>query len=299
MKAWLYKDFWWWFSGWVILLITSLFVYSYNEDLGSLLLRFTGTIIVALLTAMAAFDHMNTNERKKQAREQYLSYSSLLYALDARYQNVRMLREQYVNLFEYDNFLRGISPPYSIMRAVGKAPELTNLSFLKKAYTGLSMEDCNSVQNSAFNIPNLNSLFSNYDYLIVLIERRNEIFEKNFVGTLDKYYMGNGEVGVSQKALKDSGILYSELAKFLMLTESIMAILDALYYEIPKVIDELNDGCKDVLDSEIAKENYGYPTLRYPYGNDGVHYRALSIVEMQKMHQRTYSSNRDYRQRFF
>lgn len=299
MKAWLYKDFWWWFSGWVLLLVISLFIYSYNADIGGMLLKFSGTILVALLTAMAAFDHMNTNERRKTAREHYIDFSGLLVALDERYQNVMTLRENYKELFDKDAFMRGLTPPFSIIRDVNKAPDLHKLNFLKKKYQHIGIGDLSSLRQSAFNTANINTILSNYDYLMKIVGVRNDIYKASISDIIDQYYSGNGSTYISAETLCKNGLSYARLTNFLMITEQIMSLTDGLYHELRNAIDELNEGCKQVLDSEIAKENFGYPNLKYSFENDELQYKELSIVEMQKMHQRTYSSNRDYRQRFF
>ncbi|KJY68407.1 hypothetical protein TW78_21500 [Vibrio coralliilyticus] len=298
MKAWLYKDFKWWFTGWLALLISALFLYSYNKELGEVLLRFTGTILVALLTAMAAFDHMNTNERRKMARDQYEAYSALLNALNERYQNIMMIREHYKLILTRDSFMRGLEPPYLLQRDVSSAPELHRLDFLRNHYRGTAV-DMNVLGASAFNVPNIGRVLSDHDYVMTLVEKRNKEFEGSFRDKLDTYYRGNGVIAVSVDKLCDSGISYPQLTNFLRLTELTMQITDKLYHDLRQMIDELNKGCKSVLDSEIAKENSGYPTMEYNFVNDDIHYQKLSPNEQEKMARKGFNSHLDFSQKFF
>ncbi|EJX1244688.1 hypothetical protein [Vibrio alginolyticus] len=299
MKAWLYRDFKWWFSGWLFLFICSGFIYSHDADIGRMLLQFVGTLLVALLTAMAAFDHMNTNEKRKIAREQYQNYSYLLSALDERYQNIITMRDLYAPLFDVDSYMRGLTPPYLYKRDVSSAPALHTLNFLMKQYTSRSFNDWESVKHSGFNTGQISKLFSDYDYIVKLVDRRNEIFKSRILDTLDRYYSGNGVTQISAANLSQHGLPYAQLTNFLMLTEQIMEMTDTLYHQLRLAIEDLNKGRKQVLDSEIAQENFGFPVMKYSFEDDGLHYKPLSNKEMLKMSQRDYYSHRDYRQRFF
>lgn len=280
-------------------MIISICFYTYDASVGSLLLSFTSTILVALLTAMAAFDHMNTNEKRKVARENYQDYWALLSSLDERYQNVMTLRDNFKNLFYRDSFSRGLTPPYLIVRDVTSAPDTARLNFLKKCFNGNGEDNLPEMRDSAFNTANIRTLLSNYDYLIALIHERNNTFKEKILNTLNDHYSGDGQTTISAKTLKRAGISYPQLTNFLMLTESLMRLTDELYHGLRKGIDELNDGCKSVLDSEIAKEHYGYPAMKYVFEDDNVFYQPLSESQMAIMSQRDYYSHLDYSQRFF
>lgn len=299
MKAWLYRDFKFWFTGWFVLLICSLFVYAYNNEFGVILLRFVGTMIIALLTAMAAFDHMDTNEKKKLAREQYLNYSALIVSLDERYQNIMCFRETYKGLFNQNRFVRGIEPPFFLVRGVSEPPNMSKFDFLKSHYNDSIESNINSYQSSVFNAPYLSKLFSDFDYLVQLIDRRNEIHDTKICKALDLNYSGDGQTHLRRDELYKLSIPYVELTRFLMLSEQIMKLTDDLYHCYRSAIDELGEHAKTVLDSEIAKENSGYPAIHYNFENDHTFYVELSQEQMSEMSERDYYSRKDYTQRFF
>ena len=90
-KSFLYNNFWLWFTAWIGLLIVSLCLFIHEVEIGKFLLSFTGTILIALLTAMAAFNNMDINEQKKRARDEYLAYIDLLQLICERYYLLRNL----------------------------------------------------------------------------------------------------------------------------------------------------------------------------------------------------------------
>jgi hypothetical protein len=250
---------------------------------------------------MAAFDHMNTNERKKLAREEYLRFSSLLSALDERYQFLITLRASFSELHAEDEFARGLAPPFIIIPEQNSTIDTTSLNFLLRAQPSKMNEaDINRIKHSAFNTANIRMLSGNFDYLLLLLKSRNDLYREIIQSTLDQHYTGHGFTEVSLRAFKHNNIPYARFTNFLHLTEQIVELADTLYTEYRGAIDELSKNSKLVIDEAIAKENYGYPSMHYDFENETDNpYIPLSITQLKLLGQRDYPNSVDYRQKFF
>jgi glucan phosphoethanolaminetransferase (alkaline phosphatase superfamily) len=115
-KNFLSAEFWLWFPCWWLLFVVSLFVNVYYENIGISLIRFSLTLLIALLTTMAAFNNMDANERKKQMRDDFRAFSNLLIILQRNYFSIYNLRKHMDKAINLKPFIRSIQIAYLLVK---------------------------------------------------------------------------------------------------------------------------------------------------------------------------------------
>ncbi|MEZ9444597.1 hypothetical protein AB4180_16120, partial [Vibrio sp. 10N.286.49.C3] len=179
------QNFWLWFVPWNGLFIFSLCLLLNDVELGKFLLSFAGTSLIALLTAMAAFNNMDVNEKKKRARDEYLAYVDLLQIVCERYYLLRNLIGHSNRNNHIDWFCRGLFTPYIVPVTDFKSADFGRFYFLSRKMTdkhtvGTEVEE----SQQAFNTVYYTQLEGNLKAILSSIQRRNDLYERKIFPVL-------------------------------------------------------------------------------------------------------------------
>lgn len=288
------QNFWLWFLPWNGLLILSLCLFLNDIELGKFLLSFVGTSLIALLTAMAAFNNMDVNEQKKRAREEYLAYFDLLQIICERYYLLRNLIGHTNRYNHLDWFCRSLFTPYIV-----PAADLKNADFGRFYFLSRKMKGKHSVGNEvdeslqAFNTVYYTQLEGNIKAILKSVERRNELYEQQIFPVLKTLkYQGQGFHNVSVNDFEGS-LSFFELTNFLQFSEDISKHLCELSQDYKGLAETLASEARELFDEEIIAENGGFTSLHFPEESQSV-YVPLSEQQLALLNSPKYPS-RNYR----
>ena len=181
----LIQNFWLWFLPWNGLFIFSLYLFLNDIELGKFLLSFAGTSLIALLTAMAAFNNMDVNEQKKRARDEYLAYVDLLQIVCERYYLLRNLIGHSNRNTQMDWFCRELFTPYIVSVTDFKSADFGRFYFLSRKMTGKHTVGKEVEENlQAFNTVYYTQLEGNLKAILNSIQRRNDLYEEKILPVL-------------------------------------------------------------------------------------------------------------------
>lgn len=282
------ENFWLWFTLWIGLLIFSLCLVSHDVELSKLLLSFTGTILIALLTAMAAFNNMDVNEKKKRAREEYLAYIDLLQIICERYYLLRNLIGHSNKHTHVDWFCRSIFTPYIVPVTDYKSADFGRFYFLSRKMTGKHVIG-NQVEkkHQAFNTVYYTQLEGNLKAILNSIQRRNDLYEKQIFPVLTKLkYLGQGTHSIQANDFENH-LSYFEFTNFLQFSEEINKTLCDLIQDYKAVSESLAEGARELFDEEILSENGGFTSVHFPE-EEQHKYQPLSQVQLKLLNASDY-----------
>ncbi|HCH1153239.1 TPA: hypothetical protein NKP66_004614 [Vibrio parahaemolyticus] len=287
-KNFLSAHFWLWFVPWIGLLIFSLCLFLHEYEIGKYLLSFCGTSIIALLTAMAAFNNMDINEQKKRARDEYLAYVELLQIITERYYILRDLIGHSNRNNHVDVFFRGVYTPYIIPVKSLKQPDFGRFYFLSRKLSGKHKVGEEVAENlQAFNIVYYTQLERNLNSILHSIERKNELYETEILPVLSKLeYLGSGTPSVQPKNFSGK-LSFLEFTNFLQLSEDLNNHLCILVRDYLNLANCLNKEARDLFDDEIINENGGFTTLNLP-DDDSFNYVPLSKAQLSILNGKDY-----------
>lgn len=222
-------------------------------------------MLIALLTAMAAFNNMDVNEQKKRAREEYLAYINLLQIICERYYLLRGLIGHSNRNNHIDWFFRGIVTPYIIPVTDFKAADFGQFYFLSRKMTGMHIVG-NEVEEQfqAFNTVYYTQLEGNLKAILNSINRRNDLYEEKIFPVLTKLkYLGEGSHSIQANDFEND-LSFFEFTNFLQFSEEINKQLCELIQDYRKVTDALANGARELFDEEILAENGGFTSVHFP-----------------------------------
>lgn len=282
------KNFWLWFLPWNVLLIFSLCLLWHGFELAKYLLSFTGTILIALLTAMAAFNNIDVNEQKKRAREEYLAYVNLLQVICERYYLLRGLIVLSNRNNHMDCFFRGVFTPYITPVTDFKGTDFGQFYFLsrkitKKHIVGNEVEE----QFQAFNTVYYTQLEGNFKAILNSINRRNDLYEDKIFPVLTKVkYLGKGTHSIRSNDFEND-LSFFEFTNFLQYSEEINEQLCELMQDYKKVSDALANEARELFDEEILAENGGFTSIYFPK-EERLIYTSLSEEQLALLNAPSY-----------
>ncbi|MEZ9843601.1 MULTISPECIES: hypothetical protein [unclassified Vibrio] len=290
------QNFWLWFVPWNGLFIFSLCLLLNDVELGKFLLSFAGTSLIALLTAMAAFNNMDVNEKKKRARDEYLAYVDLLQIVCERYYLLRNLIGHSNRNNHIDWFCRGLFTPYIVPVTDFKSADFGRFYFLSRKMTdkhtvGTEVEE----SQQAFNTVYYTQLEGNLKAILSSIQRRNDLYERKIFPVLTTLkYIGQGSHSIQANDFEND-LSYFEFTNFLQFSEEINKHLCELIQDYKKIAETLANEARELFDEEILAENGGFTSVHFPEEKQPV-YIPLSEQQLTLLNASNYPS-RSYRDR--
>ncbi|MBG0757760.1 hypothetical protein, partial [Vibrio cidicii] len=86
-SSFLFRNFFLWFFSWLFLFVLA--IHNESEVFRTLLIG----VLLTCIAAMAAFDNMDMNEKKKKAREDIDNYMELIEIISTRYFSIKKICE--------------------------------------------------------------------------------------------------------------------------------------------------------------------------------------------------------------
>ena len=210
---------------------------------------------LATITAHVAFHNMDRNEKKKIAREEYQSYSVLLITLQNWKNRLLGIDGNFPRLRKLPIYARGLAIPYILYKDNHSSLQLSSLSFLSR-FVALDKDNNCASDDRCLNVLELAQMEVQFNHLILMIHRRNELHQETFGDLLNEGYVGAGECIISDSSMRGS-VSFAEFTNFLNLSEQILEISGELIIELDEVISGLNENRSRLLDKEIVKEKGG------------------------------------------
>ncbi|WP_406610148.1 hypothetical protein [Agarivorans sp. JK6] len=299
-QSFLYKNFRLWFGTFFVWsLILGVLFGHLPLEIARTLTTLTGTLFIALLAGMVAIHHLDINEQRKLAREQYQSYATLLYQLHQRYHSLETIHQTTSELVKIDWYLRGLRIPHLITVPAQDLIDFSQLAFFIKGRN--KSEAQRNQELDCFNVPYISGLDNQYHTLMAAITRRNELLLKTFMPVMDTNYQGAGVSNATSANFKKANISYAEFTKFLHLSETIAGSTEEYLIQIIDLMDNLGKHAKKVLSEDICDEFGGFFKLEIPVSVkeriEAFKYKPLSKQETDKFHQADYPAEKnDYEQ---
>ena len=247
-------------------------------------------MLIAMLTAMAAFENMNVNEHRKQARDEYKDYLQYRNCLSQRFHYLLQIHKHIKNTNKQDNYSRTFVVPQILIPPICDSIEFSKLSFLSKA-SGKA-DKLEAMQ--CFDLNFVIQLESNFQSIQGLLKARDKIFENpKFIKIIESKYQGDGCSSVLGNDFRES-FGYLTFSNFLLHGESLLETTDKTLWIINELVKELNLKWELVLDKAIADENGGFKrmNLPIPYIDDEnqtpLKYNKLTKDEQAKLNFKDY-----------
>lgn len=236
------------FAIWLIGLIS---LYDYLPIVvANILVQGSVTLIIALFAGMLAIHHMDLNERKKLARQQYEDLISLMVGLHERYSSLEKIHNQiFDNIYEESHFTRGMRIPYVIFDVAKSDLELPRKAFILAQ--GKNRNDRNFL-----NLIHITELESDYQLLMYQLERRNELFKQVYLPLAQKAYKGGGISQNTSNQLQ-SEIPFVAFSDFLQMSEFLLKHIDERLRQFIEVIDALVEESTALIPRDILDEKLG------------------------------------------
>lgn len=264
-------------------------LFSYDYDLGGYLLSFCSALLIALLTAMAAFNNIDINERKKRAREELLSYGQLLQIIAERYYLVRGIVIHSNAGMNRDWFCRGINLPYIAVDTALDSVDYSKYNFLSRKLSGQFVKGT-PVQEKLqpFNIVYLTQVETSLRALLQVIDRRNTLLDSTINPIISKCeYIGGGVVNAKPHNFSTE-MSYFEFTNFLQLTEEMVRQMKGLMRDYKMIAECLSEGARELFDDTLIKESGGLPELFMPDENELLEYVELSEEQLKYLFSNRY-----------
>jgi hypothetical protein len=304
-QSFLYKNFNLWFGTflfWCLTLGILILFELLPLEIARTLTTLTGTLFIALLAGMVAIHHLDINEQRKLARDQYQSYATLLFQLHQRYHSLETIHQTTSELVNIDWYLRGLRIPHLITVPAQDLIDFSQLAFFIK---GRNKHEAQKNQElDCFNVPYISALDNRYHTLMAAITRRNELLLKTFMPVMDTNYLGAGVSNATSVNFKKANISYAEFSKFLHLSETIAESTEEYLIQTIDLIENLGKHAQKVLSEDICEEFGGAFKLEIPVSVkkriETFKYKPLSKQESGKFHQADYpTETNEFQQRWY
>jgi hypothetical protein len=288
-----------WFSFWFTATLISSLVYLFGEKkgLGLLLLQLLGTLLIALLTAMAAFNNMDINEKKKRAREEY---DALRYFLHCQIQRFNVLSQLYRTIevsMKSPSFSRGLAIPYILIDFDTDPINFNDINYFGTCIKNGAKENAQPLpEYQCVNIAYLSAFELGYKSLLKMVRNRNEIMKAKIMPVTNLNYIGAGKCEFPINAFKKS-MPFAEFSNFLHISEEIMSAVEWTLVDLKAIIEGVSDKAEELVSKEIALENGGYPRFTLPNwkDNNDSSYVELTSEELVKFNSEDYPVSKNYR----
>lgn len=288
-RSFLDQNFGLWFSFWCLGFLISIVLFSHDYDIGGYLLSFCSALLIALLTAMAAFNNIDINERKKRAREELYSYGQLLQIIAERYYLVRGIVTHSNAGMNRDWFCRGINLPYIAVDTALDSVDYSKYNFLSRKLSEQFVKGTPVPEKlQPFNIVYLTQTETSLRALLQVIDRRNTLLDSTINPIISKCeYIGRGVVNAKPHNFSTE-MSYFEFTNFLQLTEGMVRQMKGLMRDYKMIAECLSEGARELFDEALIKESGGLPELFMPDENELLEYVELSEEQLKYLFSNRY-----------
>ncbi|WP_462154549.1 hypothetical protein [Pseudoalteromonas piscicida] len=248
--------------------------FSELEPFFSILSKVFSALLVTLTTAKIAFQNMDSNEKKKQARTDYKEFIELISSLSVRIEIIGDIILYFGKIDMNAGYFRTL--PLNKIITIDSLPNKDYGALYFLIHIERKILKIRGLSEKAFSCPTYTGQDYYINKLLNLIKQRNLIYENYIYDSALGATLPNGSINVSRLVTR-LGLERSR--DYFMMNENIIELAIGIYNDILDQVDSLNS-CADILfDKEIIEENIS--TIEYipPRLSNLIDYIPLSKTE--------------------
>lgn len=272
-SSFLFRNFFLWFFSWLFLFVLA--IHNESEVFKTLLIG----VLLTCIAAMAAFDNMDMNEKKKKAREDIDNYMELIEIISTRYFSIKKICEMCNRETNIDHrYTRGLRIPELHVPTMYSDIKFSKYGFIVKGMSKFSFDDDEDIKY-ALDLMNYINIESSYRNLISSIALRNQQ-HRDIIDRLNDKGEYQGADFFMYSAREYSSVMsFYEFSSYLKQTERIIIDMNYLIEDYKRITMGLKFCIDKLFDNEVAKEYGGI--FEVPLYEDLIEFKYVNLSEQE------------------